>query len=264
MIATSFTQASYIVAAALFILSLKWLSRPDTARRGVRAGEIGMGLAIAGTLVQQGIVSYQWILVGFVLGAAIGLPMAVWMPMTHVPQRTALSHAFGALAAALVGTSEYYLHTVELSTFTMAVLSLEVVLGFLTFTGSLMAFGKLQDLIPSRPLVYKGQNVVHFDEKPYIRLLEEIGPIKVWIVDGGWVRQHIEKEFTNFCQGHHPSFREKMPADEFWIEMGANESEIPFFVDHLLVERYCLEQGKSFNAAEEEATKVEQGERKRA
>ncbi|HYL81304.1 MAG TPA: NAD(P)(+) transhydrogenase (Re/Si-specific) subunit beta [Candidatus Acidoferrum sp.] len=161
MIATLFTQASYIVAAALFILSLKWLSHPDTARRGVRAGEIGMGLAIAGTLVQQGIVSYQWILVGFVLGAAIGLPMAVWMPMTHVPQRTALSHAFGALAAALVGTSEYYLHTVELSTFTMAVLSLEVVLGFLTFTGSLMAVGKLQDLIPSRPLVYKGQNVVN-------------------------------------------------------------------------------------------------------
>jgi H+-translocating NAD(P) transhydrogenase subunit beta len=161
VITTLFTQASYIVAAALFILSLKWLSHPDTARRGVRAGEIGMALAIAGTLVQQGIVSYQWILVGFVLGAAIGLPMAVWMPMTHVPQRTALSHAFGALAAALVGTSEYYLHTVELSTFTMAVLSLEVVLGFLTFTGSLMAFGKLQDLIPSRPLVYKGQNVVN-------------------------------------------------------------------------------------------------------
>jgi NAD(P) transhydrogenase subunit beta len=161
VIATAFTQISYIVAAALFILSLKWLSHPDTARRGVRAGEIGMALAIAGTLVQQGIVSYQWILVGFVLGAAIGLPMAVWMPMTHVPQRTALSHAFGALAAALVGTSEYYLHTVELSTFTMAVLSLEVVLGFLTFTGSLMAFGKLQDLVPSRPLVYRGQNVVN-------------------------------------------------------------------------------------------------------
>ncbi|HSB80537.1 MAG TPA: NAD(P)(+) transhydrogenase (Re/Si-specific) subunit beta [Candidatus Methylomirabilis sp.] len=161
MIATAFTQASYILAAALFILSLKWLSHPDTARRGVRAGEIGMALAIAGTLVQQGIVSYQWILVGFVLGTAIGLPMGVWMPMTHVPQRTALSHAFGALAAALVGTSEYYLHTVELSTFTMAVLSLEVVLGFLTFTGSLMAVGKLQDLVPSRPLVYKGQNVVN-------------------------------------------------------------------------------------------------------
>ncbi len=161
MIATYFIQFSYIAAAALFILSLRWLSHPTTARRGVRAGEIGMVLAVVGTLVHHEIVSYQWILVGFVLGSAIGLPLAVFMPMTHVPQRTALSHAFGALAAALVGTAEYYLHTGELSTFTMAALSLEVILGFLTFTGSLMAFGKLQDLLPSRPIVYKAQNAVN-------------------------------------------------------------------------------------------------------
>ncbi len=161
MIAAYFTQFTYLVAAAFFILSLKWLSHPTTARRGVKVGEIGMVLAIAGTLVHHDIVSYQWILVGFVLGSAIGIPLAVFMPMTHVPQRTALSHAFGALAAALVGTAEYYLHTEELGTFTMTALSLEVILGFLTFTGSLMAFGKLQDLLPSRPLVYKGQNVVN-------------------------------------------------------------------------------------------------------
>jgi NAD(P) transhydrogenase subunit beta len=161
VIASYLIQLSYIVAAALFILSLKWLSHPTTARRGVRVGELGMLIAIVGTLVQRDIVSYQWILVGFVLGSAIGLPLAVFMPMTHVPQRTALSHAFGALAAALVGTSEYYLHTAELSAFTMTVLSVEVILGFLTFTGSLMAFGKLQDLVPSRPMVYKGQNAVN-------------------------------------------------------------------------------------------------------
>jgi NAD(P) transhydrogenase subunit beta len=161
VIAAYFAQFTYLVAAAFFILSLKWLSHPTTARRGVKVGEIGMVLAIAGTLVHHDIVSYQWILVGFVLGSAIGIPLAVFMPMTHVPQRTALSHAFGALAAALVGTAEYYLHTEELGTFTMTALSLEVILGFLTFTGSLMAFGKLQDLLPSRPLVYKGQNVVN-------------------------------------------------------------------------------------------------------
>jgi NAD(P) transhydrogenase subunit beta len=161
VIAAYFIQVSYIAAAALFILSLRWLSHPTTARRGVRVGELGMVLAIVGTLVHREIVSYQWILVGFVLGSAIGLPLAVFMPMTHVPQRTALSHAFGALAAALVGTSEYYLHTGQLTTFTMAVLSLEVILGYMTFTGSLMAFGKLQDLVPSRPIVYKGQNVVN-------------------------------------------------------------------------------------------------------
>ena len=154
-------QFTYVAAAALFILSLKWLGHPTTARRGVRVGELGMVLAIVGTLLHAEIVSYQWILVGFVLGSAIGLPLAVFMPMTHVPQRTALSHAFGALAAALVGTSEYYLRSGELSTFTMAVLSVEVILGFLTFTGSLMAFGKLQDLVPSRPIVYPGQNAVN-------------------------------------------------------------------------------------------------------
>jgi H+-translocating NAD(P) transhydrogenase subunit beta len=158
---TYFIQAIYLAAAAAFVLSLKWLSHPTTARRGVLVGEIGMVLAIVGTLVHHEVISYQWILLGFVVGTAVGLPLAVFMPMTHVPQRTALSHAFGALAAALVGTAEYYLHPGELSTFTMAVLSLEVILGYLTFTGSLMAFGKLQDLVPSRPVVYRGQNVVN-------------------------------------------------------------------------------------------------------
>jgi proton-translocating NAD(P)+ transhydrogenase subunit beta len=159
--ATYFIQATYFAAAVAFILSLKWLSHPITARRGVLVGEIGMALAIVGTLVHHDVISYQWILVGFVVGTAVGLPLAVFMPMTHVPQRTAISHALGALAAALVGTAEYYLHPGELGTFTMTVLSLEVILGYLTFTGSLMAFGKLQDLVPSRPVVYRGQNIVN-------------------------------------------------------------------------------------------------------
>ena len=156
-----FIQVAYIVAAALFILALKWLAAPATARRGVRAGEVGMLLAVVGTLLHQGIVSYQWILIGFVLGSAVGVPMALYMPMTAVPQRTALSHAFGALAAALVGVAEYYLHTPELSQFTMSALALEILLGSLTFTGSLMAFGKLQELVPTRPVTYRGQNVVN-------------------------------------------------------------------------------------------------------
>jgi len=159
--ATYFIQATYFAAAVAFILSLKWLSHPITARRGVLVGEIGMALAIVGTLVHHDVISYQWILVGFVVGTAVGLPLAVFMPMTHVPQRTAISHALGALAAALVGTAEYYLHPGELGTFTMTVLSLEVIVGYLTFTGSLMAFGKLQDLVPSRPVVYRGQNIVN-------------------------------------------------------------------------------------------------------
>jgi len=154
-------QVTYLAAAVLFVLSLRWLSAPATARRGVWAGEIGMLLAVVGTLLHHEIVSYQWILVGFFLGSAIGVPMAVFMPMTAVPQRTALSHAFGALAAALVGTAEYYLHTSDLSPFTMSALALEILLGSLTFTGSLMAFGKLQEILPTRPVTYKGQNVVN-------------------------------------------------------------------------------------------------------
>ncbi len=157
-------SGSYLVAAALFILSLKWLSHPRTARRGVRAGEIGMALAIIGTLLIYRAVPYEWVLIGMVLGSLIGAPMAIWMPMTAVPQRTALSHAFGALAAALVGTAHYYhlLNKGEIDHFTMAILALEVLLGSLTFTGSLVAFGKLQELIPSSIKGLPNQNVINF------------------------------------------------------------------------------------------------------
>ncbi len=150
----------YLAAAASFILALKWLSAVHTARRGVIVGVVGMALAVGGTLLRPEIVSYRWIAVAFVLGTIIGVPMAM-MPMTAVPQRTALSHAFGALAAALVGTSEFYVRTPKIDAFTMSALTLEVLLGFLTFTASLMAFGKLQDILPTRPITYRGQNVVN-------------------------------------------------------------------------------------------------------
>lgn len=160
-----FTSTSYLIAAALFILSLKWLSAVHTARRGVIAGEVGMIVAVAGTLVLPAIVSYKWIVVTILVGTAIGIPIAYLMPMTAVPQRTALSHSFGGLAVGLVGTAKYYLwqaHEPErLTPFIMAVLAFEVLLGFLTFTGSLMAFGKLQELIPTRPIVYRGQNFIN-------------------------------------------------------------------------------------------------------
>jgi NAD(P) transhydrogenase subunit beta len=153
---------TYLLAAALFILSLKWLSHPRTARRGVRAGEIGMAMAVIGTLLLFH-VGWQWVLIGIILGSLIGAPMAIWMPMTAVPQRTALSHAFGALAAALVGIAHYYEpHHGSIDRFTMGVLALEVLLGTLTFTGSLVAFGKLQDLIPSSIKGLPQQNIINF------------------------------------------------------------------------------------------------------
>jgi NAD(P) transhydrogenase subunit beta len=152
-------QFLYVAAAASFVLSLKWMSAPATARRGVLVGEIGMLLAIVGTLLRHEVVSYQGILIAFFLGSAIGVPLAYLMPMTAVPQRTALSHAFGALAAALVGTAEYYRHSPH--GFVMVALAIEMLLGFLTFTGSLMAFGKLQELLPGRPITYRNQNLIN-------------------------------------------------------------------------------------------------------
>jgi proton-translocating NAD(P)+ transhydrogenase subunit beta len=153
-------EIAYMIATALFILSLKWLSSPTTARRGVFAGEAGMLLAIAGTLLHRGIVDYKWIAIALVLGAVIGIPLGR-VHMTAVPQRTALSHAFGALCVTLVGTAEFYLRAPDVPKFLMGVLSMEVILGSLTLTGSLMAAGKLQELLPQRPITYKGQNFVN-------------------------------------------------------------------------------------------------------
>src|SRR3974390_1015736 len=152
-------EVIYLIASALFILSLKWMSSPATARHGILAGEIGMVLAIGGTLLHHGIVDYKWIIIALVLGSGIGVPLGL-VQMTAVPQRTALSHAFGALCVTLVGTAEFYVQQPELQRSTMAVVAIEVILGSLTFTGSLMAAGKLQELLPQRPITYKGQNYV--------------------------------------------------------------------------------------------------------
>ena len=156
-------QLVYLVATALFIFSLKWMSDPATARRGVFAGVGGMALAIIGTLMHPLIVGYWWIAVPLMLGALAGIPLS-WVPLTAVPQRTALSHAFGGLAAGLVGTAKYFLWAEhgELTTFRMGAIALEVILGYLTCTGSLIAAGKLQEVIPTRPVTYRGQNVINF------------------------------------------------------------------------------------------------------
>jgi NAD(P) transhydrogenase subunit beta len=153
-------QAVYIVSAACFVLALKWLSSVPTARRGVLVGVLGMALAVGGTLLRPEIESYRLIAAAFVLGAIIGVPMAM-MPMTAVPQRTALSHAFGALAAALVGAAEYFLRRDTIDRVAMGALGIEVLLGSLTFTASLMAFGKLQEVLPQRPITFRGQNVLN-------------------------------------------------------------------------------------------------------
>ena len=153
-------EFTYLIATALFILSLKFMSSPATARHGVWAGEVGMLLAIVGTLLNAGIVDYRWVAIALVLGSIIGVPLGM-VHMTAVPQRTALSHCFGALCVTLVGASEFYLQSPNVPKFTMSVLAMEVILGSLTFTGSLMAAGKLQEWLPQRPITFKGQNFVN-------------------------------------------------------------------------------------------------------
>ncbi len=165
----------YLVASALFILALKWMNTPATARRGILAGEIGMVLAIGGTLLQHGIVDYKWIAIALVVGSGIGVPLGL-VQMTAVPQRTALSHAFGAFCVTLVGTAEFYLGTPSIPGFKMSVLCVEVILGGLTVTGSLMAAGKLQEVLPQRPITYKGQNFVN------LALLASTAIIAIYLV----------------------------------------------------------------------------------
>src|ERR1700750_2203951 len=109
-----FIELSYLLASILFILGLKGLSHPETAKRGMHLAEFGMLMAIVGTLMHHEIITYTWILSGLAIGSLVGLAMGVWVPMTAMPQRTALSHAFGALAASLVGISEYYIHGARL------------------------------------------------------------------------------------------------------------------------------------------------------
>jgi len=136
-------EFTYLIASILFIFGLKGLSHPDTARRGMFLAEGGMAAAIIGTLFHQDIHFFGWIITGLILGSLVGAAFAVWVPMTAMPQRTALSHAFGAIAAALVGIAEFTMHAHTMSLFTRSALGLEVMLGALTTTGSLIACGKL-------------------------------------------------------------------------------------------------------------------------
>jgi len=140
-------ELAAVIATALFIFALYWMNDPKTARHAVVAGVTGMTVAVLATWIQPEIVHHGWVFVAIVAGFAVGIPLSR-VPLTAVPQRTALSHAFGGLAAGLVGTAEYFLwlgqHSAELTPFRTSALVAEVILGFLTFTGSLMAAGSFR------------------------------------------------------------------------------------------------------------------------
>ena len=152
---------AYLVASVLFIMCLKGLSSPESARRGILMGELGMLIAVVATLMHKEIISYTWIIAGLCLGSVIGTAISLRIPMTKMPERIALSHSFGGLATALVGVAEYSHRAANVTRLEMGALGFEVFLGFLTFTGSIMAFGKLQGLISGAPITFKGQNFVN-------------------------------------------------------------------------------------------------------
>lgn len=155
----SILQICYLISTILFILGIKALGSPETARRGMQLAALGMFIAIVGTLFIDHIVTYTWIIAGLVLGTLLSLPISLWIPMVKIPQRIALSHAGGALAACLIGITEFYRYHLVVTNGSMAIIGVEVMLGALTFTGSLMVAGKLHGVLPSRPITYKGQNI---------------------------------------------------------------------------------------------------------
>ena len=156
-----FIEAAYLAASVLFILGLKSLTRPDSARRGMQQAAVGMLLAIVGTLVHHDIVRYDWIIGGLVVGTVIGIPLGFMVPMTAMPQRIAISHMFGALAATLVGIVEYHEAKGAIEPARMAAIGFEVLFGALTVTGSFMAFAKLPGADAGQADHLRGQNAVN-------------------------------------------------------------------------------------------------------
>ncbi|TFH23198.1 MAG: NAD(P)(+) transhydrogenase (Re/Si-specific) subunit beta [Myxococcales bacterium] len=180
-----YIELLYLLASVLFILGIRGLTTAETARRGVFLAELGMVAAVAGTLLHPDVVAgtYKWIIIAGVIGSAIGIAMSALIPMTKMPERIALSHSFGGLAAALVGVSEYYRHHAHMEHMTMGAIGFEVLFGGLTFTGSLMAFGKLQGVIPGRNITYPLQNqanVVIFFTTVALLVLLTVYPHQQW------------------------------------------------------------------------------------
>ena len=152
------SDLAYIVASVLFIYGLKMLGSPETARNGNLLSASGMLLAVIITLLNQHILTYEYILLGMLLGAIVGASSAILVKMTSMPEMVAIFNGFGGLASLLVGSGEYLNGTNE-NSFTLFAIYLTLLIGGVTFTGSLIAYGKLSEIISGRPFIYKGQQV---------------------------------------------------------------------------------------------------------
>jgi NAD(P) transhydrogenase subunit beta len=154
----------YLLAAVLFIVGLKRLSHPATARRGNLVSAVGMLLAIAVTLLDRQILSYQWIVIGMVIGSALGAWMARTVPMTAMPQMVGLLNGFGGGASLLVAAAEWH-RLVQpgavLESATEVTIYASTLIGGVTFSGSMVAAGKLQEIVPGRPVLFRGQHLLN-------------------------------------------------------------------------------------------------------
>jgi len=155
------TNLVYLIAAVLFIFGLKNLSSPKTARRGNQMAMLAMLLAIVVTLLDQRIVNFTYIIVGLIVGSAIGAVAARTVQMTAMPQMVALFNGFGGGASALVACAEYWPYTGESHLNVLATIVLSVLIGTVTFTGSLVAFAKLQGIMRGAPITFKGQQATN-------------------------------------------------------------------------------------------------------
>jgi NAD(P) transhydrogenase subunit beta len=154
-------ELAYLLAAVLFIIGLKWMSSPTTARGGNFLSAVGMLIAIAGTLLDRHILSFQWIIVGGVIGSALGLGMARRVKMTAMPQMVGILNGFGGGASQLVGAAEWH-RLVQpgalLPAETAVSIYMSTLIGGVTFAGSMVAAGKLQEIVPGRPVIFPLQH----------------------------------------------------------------------------------------------------------
>ncbi|MCS5543671.1 MAG: NAD(P)(+) transhydrogenase (Re/Si-specific) subunit beta [SAR86 cluster bacterium] len=157
---TILVNFSYILSSMFFIFGLKMLGSPETARRGNLLSSTGMFLAVIVTLLDQSILDFTWIIVGVLIGASIGFFASTLIKMTAMPEMVALFNGFGGIASLLVGTSEY-LTGFNVNSATFVAIYLTVLIGGVTFTGSLIAWGKLSEVIDGSPILYRGQQVVN-------------------------------------------------------------------------------------------------------
>ena len=158
-----FFAFAYLVATVLFIYGLKGLSSPKTALKGNASAMIGMALAVGVTLLNPEVKNYSWVLGGLVAGGIVGVVLALKISMTAMPQLVAALHSFVGLSAVLVAVGTYLEHSEKgiLDTVAMIELAVGSVIGAITFTGSLVAFGKLQEILKSNPLIFSGQHLLN-------------------------------------------------------------------------------------------------------